>query len=105
MIRARTIGAITLILAILVPAGIGFGMKFKELLWLTGDPEGAFAIMPVVSYLGSSIGFFFLFFYAAMHGMFHNIEQPKRSFLETERRLNEDDETAHYDDEPDDVEE
>ena len=96
MNRLRTLGALTLILSILVPAGVGFGLKFRELLYLSVDPEGAFAIMPVVSYLTTSVGFFFLFFYAAMHGMFSNIERPKYSFLDTERRLDADDEAAAY---------
>jgi hypothetical protein len=96
MIRLRTVGAAALMLAILVPAGVGFSMKFRELLSLSGDPEGAFAIMPVVSYLTTSVGFFFLFFYAAMHGMFSNIERPKYSFLDTERRLDADDEAAAF---------
>jgi hypothetical protein len=94
MIRSRTIGAGVMILAILIPAGMGFSLKFKELLFLSGDPDGAFAIMPVVSYLTTSVGFFFFFVYAALHGMFHNIEQPKRTFLDTERELDRDDDAA-----------
>jgi hypothetical protein len=73
---------------ILIPSGFGFSRKFMELLALTrGDADGAFAITPVVNYLLSSLGFFFLFCWAILNGMFGDIEQPKRTMLETERML------------------
>lgn len=71
----------------LVPAAFGFGNKFRELLLLLDDPEGAFTVMPITNYLLASIGFFFLFFWALMNGMFHNIEQPKDEMLATENKL------------------
>lgn len=79
-------------LVILIPSFYGFGKKFLELVALTrGDVDGVFAISPVVNYLLASLGFFFLFLWAISQGMFHDIEQPKRTFLETERRLDEED--------------
>lgn len=96
-------GAVLLVLAILVPAGYGFGMKFRELLSLTTDSEGSFAIMPVVSYLVTSLGFFFLLIYAAMRGMFRNIEKPKYTMLDTERRLDEAEEAQRRKAEDDDA--
>ena len=85
--RTKNLGALLLVAIILVPAGYGFMTKFKELVLLSVHEDGAFAVMPVVSYLITTLGFFFLLIYAALHGMFRNIEQPKYAMLETERRL------------------
>lgn len=82
--------AVTAILAlvILIPSMLGFVNKFYELILLCrGDVDGAFAITPVVNYLLASLGFFCLLCWAAFNGMFHDIEAPKRSMLETESRL------------------
>ncbi|HUS37892.1 MAG: hypothetical protein WBF93_16470 [Pirellulales bacterium] len=87
---SRSRGTITLLLAvlILVPSLYGFGTKFAEFLALVrGDVDGAFAITPVVNYLLASLGFLCLFCWAALHGMFHNIEGPKYKMLENERYL------------------
>ena len=52
----------------LVPAGVGFTVKYLDLLILFGSgEEGAFAIMPIMNYLLSSLGFFMLFFWAVRH--------------------------------------
>ena len=80
----------TVILAvvILVPSCLAFGKKLAELISLAqGAADGVFAITPVVNYLLASLGFFFLFCWAILNGMFSDIEDPKRSFLETERML------------------
>jgi hypothetical protein len=93
---SRLRGIITLLLAvaILVPSMWGFGMKFREFVLLArGDVEGVFAVSPVVNYLLASLGFLCLMGWAAAHGMFHDIEQPKRTMLETERQLDEASET------------
>jgi hypothetical protein len=72
----------------LVPAGVGFTVKYLDLLVLFGaGEEGAFAIVPIMNYLLSSLGFFMLFFWAVRHGMFREIEQTKQTMLETEREL------------------
>lgn len=77
-----------LAVAILVPSLWGFGSKFIEFVTLArGDADGAFAISPVVNYLLASVGFLFLFGWAALHGMFRDIEAPKRAMLENEWRL------------------
>lgn len=80
----------TLILAlvILIPSMLGFANKFREFIALfRGDVDGVFAISPILNYLLASLGFFCLFLWAILHGMFRDIEQPKRSMLETERML------------------
>lgn len=85
-------GVITALLAvaILVPSLWGFGTKFYEFVLLArGDVEGVFAVTPVINYLLASLGFLCLFGWAAYNGMFHDIEQPKRTMLENERRLDE----------------
>ncbi len=74
--------------AILAPSLYGFGTKFLEFVALyRGDVEGVFAISPIVNYLLASTGFLFLFIWAAMRGMFRDIEQPKYTMLENEQRL------------------
>ena len=74
--------------AILVPSLWGFGTKFLELVALAkGDPEGAFAVAPVVNYLLASAGFLLLFAWAAATGTFRDIERPKHTMLENEALL------------------
>ena len=80
----------SLILAVVIlAAGIwGIGNKFAEFLALCrGDVDGAFAITPVVNYLLVSLGFLCLFCWAALNGMFHDIERPKYNMLENEEKL------------------
>ena len=74
----------------LVPAGIGFMVKYFDLLVLAGyGDEGAFALTPIMNYLLSSLGFFMLFFWAVRHGMFRDVEKVKYTMLETEKLLDE----------------
>ena len=73
---------------ILIPSMLGFVMKFGELMTLTGgSSEGGFAITPVINYLLASLGFFFLLMWAALNGMFRDLERPKYLMLENEREL------------------
>ena len=77
---------------ILIPSMLGFIMKFPELMALTsgatgGETEGGFAITPVINYLLASVGFLFLLLWAAMNGMFRDLEKPKYVMLENEREL------------------
>lgn len=73
---------------ILIPSMLGFIMKFGELVTLTGDSnDGGFAITPVINYLLASLGFFFLLLWAAVNGMFRDLERPKYLMLENEREL------------------
>jgi hypothetical protein len=44
-------------------------------------------VTPVINYLLASLGFLLLFGWAAANGMFHDIEQPKRTMLEIEQQL------------------
>ena len=75
-------------LVFLVPALLGFGNKFFEFVALYRHDElGAFTIVPIVNYLLASGGFLFLFLWATMHGMFRDIEGPKYTMLENERRF------------------
>ena len=81
---------VTVIFAIvlLIPSMIGFVMKFIELVAIVrGDSDGAFAITPVVNYLLASLGFLCLLVWATVNGMFHDLEHPKFTMLETEREL------------------
>lgn len=86
--RLRRLLLAVLAVAILVPSMLGFANKFIELVHVyRGDPGGAFAIAPIVNYLLASIGFLFLLGWAALNGMFRDIEAPKRTMLENEARL------------------
>jgi hypothetical protein len=93
MPRRRRLLMIGLSLLILVPAGVGFGTKLREFFILyLGDNEGAFTAMPLLNYLLASAGFFFLFCWALMHGMFRDIEGPGKKMLETDQQLDEEEE-------------
>lgn len=90
--RRRRWTTVIFALVILIPSGYGFGRKFYELVALTkGDIDGVFAISPVVNYLLTTAGFFFLFAWAIVNGMFGDIERPKFAMLETERMLDDED--------------
>ncbi|MGE3316188.1 MAG: hypothetical protein AB7O26_13815 [Planctomycetaceae bacterium] len=83
--RRQTRTTLLLAVVLLTPALVGFGMKFIELFSLSrGEAEGWFALSPVVNYLLASIGFLCLFGWAAAHGMFRNMEEPKRHMLAIE---------------------
>ncbi len=76
------------VLLFLGPCFLGFGSKFIELVHVfQGDPEGAFAVAPIMNYLLATTGFLFLLGWAAANGMFHDIEQPKQEMLANEARL------------------
>lgn len=81
---------ITLLLAvlILIPSGYGFVGKFIELIHVfQGEPGGAFAVAPMMNYLLASLGFFCLLLWAAVRGMFRDIERPKYDMLVHEEAL------------------
>jgi hypothetical protein len=69
-------------------AGGFFCIKFYDLVLVAMyDPNGAFAVTPIVNYLLAGLGFLCMLGWAACNGMFHDIEQPKRTMLETEQQL------------------
>jgi hypothetical protein len=73
---------------ILIPSGYGFVGKFIELAHVyRGEADGAFAVAPMLNYLLASLGFSCLLVWAAIHGMFHDIERPKHTLLEREQWL------------------
>ena len=81
---------VTLLLAvlILIPSGYGFAGKFIELIHVfRGEPGGAFAVAPIMNYLLASLDLLCLLLWAASHGMFRDIEQPKLEMLEREEIL------------------
>lgn len=90
--RTQLIVTIVFAFVILIPSLYGFGNKLREFVLLfRGDVDGVFAITPIMNYLLASLGFFFLFFWAIYHGMFRDIEAPKYTMLENERKLDEED--------------
>jgi len=88
--RAQVLTTVGFALLILIPSLLGFANKFREFILLyRGDVDGVFAITPIVNYLLASLGFFCLFFWAIYQGMFRDIEAPKFTMLENERKLDE----------------
>ena len=86
--RSRHLTTLILAVVILVPSMLGFANKFREFVALfRGEVDGVFAISPILNYLLASLGFFFLFLWAILHGMFRDIEQPKKVMLDNERML------------------
>ncbi len=86
--RRGTIVTLVFAAFVLVPSLYGFSGKFAEFISIfRGDVDGVFAISPIVNYLLASLGFFCLFAWATLHGMFSDIERPKEKFLETEALL------------------
>ncbi len=85
--RARVMTAI-FALVILIPSRLGFVSKFIEFIAVfRGQGDGSFAVTPMVNYLLATTGFFCLFGWALLHGMFREIEAPKQRMLETEEWL------------------
>ena len=88
--RSQVITTIVFAVVILLPSLFGFANKFREFILLySGDVDGVFAITPIMNYLLASLGFFCLFFWAIYHGMFRDLEGPKFTMLENERKLDE----------------
>ena len=86
--RTQRIIVALMAVAVLVPSLYGFGTKFLEFIALyRGDVDGVFAITPILNYLLASLGFLCLFGWAALDGMFHDVERPKQAMLENEARL------------------
>src|SRR6516165_4394544 len=74
--------------AVLIPSLYGFSGKFIEFVAVfRGESDGAFAVTPIVNYLLATLGFFCLFGWAILQGMFSDIERPKHAFLEQEAWL------------------
>lgn len=93
------------ILAVIIFAfcSYGFGGKLLELVRLVRESdsaaaEGVFAVAPLMNYLLASAGFLCLLGWAACHGMFHDIERPKKTMLEYDQMLDERSEDAHFSD-------
>lgn len=86
--RLPTPGGLAMVLmalAVLVPSLYGFGTKLLGIHRpVSGRCGRAFAISPVLNYLLASLGFLCLFGWAALHGMFRDIERPKLTMLENE---------------------
>ena len=83
---------------ILIPSMLGFVMKFMEFAKLAergagvaGQAgEGGFAVTPIVNYVFASGGFLLLLLWAAMNGMFRDLEHPKHVMLMNEKELDAD---------------
>jgi hypothetical protein len=81
----------------------GFGGKLLELVRLVRESdspasEGVFAVAPLMNYLLASAGFLCMLGWAACHGMFHDIERPKKTMLEYDQILNDRSDDAHFSD-------
>ncbi|MBX3444434.1 MAG: hypothetical protein KF774_18690 [Planctomyces sp.] len=86
--RAVYITTAVLGVLILVPSLLGFINKLIEFAHVArGETEGLFALTPMMNYVLASLGFFCLLLWAALQGMFRDIEGPKQTMLERERLL------------------
>ncbi|MDX1961580.1 MAG: hypothetical protein SFX18_00415 [Pirellulales bacterium] len=75
-------------LVILGPCLVTFGGKIQMLIEAyQGEAEWAFAVTPVVNYVIASAGFVCLFIWAALNGMFRDLEEPKLTMLANEQLL------------------
>ena len=87
--RFRTLVVTLCAICILVPSMLGFVAKFAEFIntFRSDAGGGAFAITPITNYLLATFGFFCLFVWATLNGMFFDIEKPKHLMLEQEAGL------------------
>lgn len=91
--QLKNIVLIVMAALILAPSMLGFIAKFMEFIHtFQSEADGAFAITPMLNYLLASIGFFLMLIWAAINGMFSDIERPKHHMLELEQELNKRDE-------------
>ncbi len=75
-------------IGIIFPGGYGFISKLLQFIkTLETDSEGAFTIIPICNYLIMATGFTCLLVWAAMHGMFRDIEKPKFTMLELDEAI------------------
>lgn len=85
--RVPTLVAIAFIFIVLIAGGF-FALKFYDLVMVAMYvPDGAFAVTPIVNYLLAGLGFLCMLGWAAYNGMFHDIEKPKQTMLDTEHQL------------------
>lgn len=75
---------------ILIGGLYGFGGKIlRFMLAWSGNPDARFALVPVAMYFAVALGFTCIFVWAALNGMFSDIEGPKHRMLENEKELEE----------------
>lgn len=90
MTRAHKITLIVFLVCFLLPSGIGFAEKlFMFYRTITHSDDGSFAVVPVLNYFIVFAGMTCLLVWAIANGMFKDIEGPKYTMLENERRLDE----------------
>ncbi len=86
--RAVMTATVIMGIVILLPSMVGFINKLREFgNVVQGNPDGAFALTPIVNYTFASLGFFCLLIWATAQGMFHDIEGPKHTMLDREDDL------------------
>jgi len=86
--KVKTYVVLTIAIAILGPAGIGFIEKLALFIMaITHDQVGGAIFFPVLNYLVVTAGMACLLIWAMAHGMFRNIEKPKYDMLDREDEL------------------
>lgn len=86
--RGVMLATVILGVIILLPSMAAFVNKFYEFAHASSqNADGAYVITPIINYFLASCGFFCLLMWAAIHGMFHDIEAPKRTMLAREQDL------------------
>ena len=95
-VKSKTLLLFVLFIAIFfIPAGLGFMTKLYEFFVTAGTEaegryeDGRFAIIPAVNYVLVFLGMLSLLFWAISNGMFKDVERPKYTMLDNEKRLDE----------------
>jgi len=93
--RGHRITLFVFALVFFVPGMLGFGEKLLLFAFTVTQKaqgvyeDGRFAIIPLANYLLVFLGMLCLLAWAILGGMFRDIEGPKYTMLENERRLDE----------------
>lgn len=88
MANRSSLVVLLLFVPIMLATCLCFGIKFWDLICVAAyEPDGAFAVTPIMNYLLAGIGFLLMLGWAACNGMFRDIERPKITMLENEERL------------------
>ena len=93
--RGHRVFLVIFMLIFFVPAGVGFSVKLYEfaVTAMTRSEgrfeDGRFALVPLLNYLLVFGGMACLLVWAIFNGMFRDVEAPKYTMLENERRLDE----------------
>ncbi len=86
--RGKRITILVMAIGILIPGGYGFIEKLIQFVRTLNTETGAgFTIIPISNYFLIAAGMACMLAWAIANGMFHDIEKPKYTMLESEAEL------------------